>query len=262
MKLPAIERVGINKGKEIKGSYLDGEYVFHIIERGPWAFEVSDRIFQADELNLVLLPPHHLHAVTPVSGNAKDHWVVHFRLPMGDLSLAPLPWMVRVDRATQRECTAIFKRLESLQNTARPCAWLQASHLLRLLSLYRGATTASIPPARRQGHVWLKIEKAIGLIQEQYIHADLAIGDVSESCELSHAYFCRQFKSVVGRTPYEYLSRIRVDRAADLLMNTDYACREIAQRAGFTDPFTFTKVFRKLKGDTPLRWRKRYAGQS
>ena len=57
----------------------------------------------------------------------------------------------------------------------------------------------------------------------------------------------------------DYLNRVRIE-SAKLLMKEDLTLAEISQRAGFNDQSYFSKVFRKLEGQSPLKWRtKHYA---
>ena len=63
MYLPIVRRVHINEGPKIMGSYLDDEYVFHIIEGDEWMFTMNNREYRVDANSLLLIPPRILHLV-------------------------------------------------------------------------------------------------------------------------------------------------------------------------------------------------------
>ena len=62
----------------------------------------------------------------------------------------------------------------------------------------------------------------------------------------------------MGRTIKEYQCLLRLRRAEQLLTETDLPIAEIAQRAGFSDVFYFSKVFHREKGCTPRDYRREY----
>ncbi|WP_320121867.1 AraC family transcriptional regulator [uncultured Sphaerochaeta sp.] len=73
----------------------------------------------------------------------------------------------------------------------------------------------------------------------------------------SYRYLSQQFKREVGCTPFEYANRVRIDSAKELLVSSEYAIKEIAEKLGYMDIHQFTKSFRKLVGMPPARWREK-----
>lgn len=60
----------------------------------------------------------------------------------------------------------------------------------------------------------------------------------------------------LGDTPRNFIQKIRMDRAADLLVNTSIPVGEISMNVGIADPCYFSKLFRKFRGSTPTDFRK------
>ena len=84
---------------------------------------------------------------------------------------------------------------------------------------------------------------------------------LSEMCEKLHVtlpHFSRQFHACYGITPHNYLTKLRLEHAMSLLLNTSLSIREIAQQSGFTESNYFTKVFRKYTHMTPGDFRKEH----
>ena len=72
---------------------------------------------------------------------------------------------------------------------------------------------------------------------------------------LSPSYFSRVFRQETGETFSGYLNRLRIERSKELLRHKELRLTDIAQKVGFEDQSYFTKVFKKLEGVTPLRYR-------
>jgi AraC-like DNA-binding protein len=72
---------------------------------------------------------------------------------------------------------------------------------------------------------------------------------------LSVPQLVRQFKSVFGQTPHQYLTNIRLKHAADSLRRTLTPVRELTWQCGFTDPSAFCRIFRANYGLSPERYR-------
>jgi len=75
----------------------------------------------------------------------------------------------------------------------------------------------------------------------------------------SPAHFSRQFRAVFGETPHRYLQRRRVERAMELLRETDRPVSEICLDVGFNSLGTFSRTFSEIVGESPSRYRARFA---
>jgi AraC-like DNA-binding protein len=92
-----------------------------------------------------------------------------------------------------------------------------------------------------------------------YVRSHLAesikIPDMAKRAHLSDAHFAREFKSTLGETPLEYLTRCRIEEAKRLLKHGDLKIGEIACRVGLRNASHFAKVFREHVGMTPSQYR-------
>ncbi|MFF4532728.1 helix-turn-helix transcriptional regulator [Streptomyces sp. NPDC001407] len=77
----------------------------------------------------------------------------------------------------------------------------------------------------------------------------------------SRFHFVRAFKAVYGRTPGQYLSRRRIERAQELLRTANLSVTEICTLVGFSSLGTFCASFKKQTGLTPSAYRARHASQ-
>jgi len=98
------------------------------------------------------------------------------------------------------------------------------------------------------------IQKAAEYIRQNYRNK-LTIDDIAQEVYLSSCYVSRIFKQSLGCTLMEYLTQIRVEEAKTMLKNPKYNVMQAAEESGFEDPGYFTRVFKKLEGITPSRYK-------
>lgn len=99
---------------------------------------------------------------------------------------------------------------------------------------------------------WL--EHTLSLLQREFRQTP-SIPALAKQCGCSAGHFFREFKRRTGQTPVEYLTRLRVQHAVNWLSHSTLSVKEIAYRAGFQDPFYFSRVCRKVTGKPPAAWR-------
>ena len=66
------------------------------------------------------------------------------------------------------------------------------------------------------------------------------------------------FKASFGMSVYQYIQRKRVEHAAELLIHTNESITEISMQVGYDNPSKFAKIFKRIYGETPLHYRKKY----
>jgi len=99
------------------------------------------------------------------------------------------------------------------------------------------------------------VRSAIHFINKSY-HRDIKVEDIAKRVGLNRSYFHRIFKEYVGVTPVEYLTRVRINRAKDLLIKTNLSMNEVAQNIGISSQQYFTYLFKKETGMSPAKFRK------
>lgn len=83
------------------------------------------------------------------------------------------------------------------------------------------------------------------------------IGDVALACGISQAYLTRLFARYENLAPYDYLIRLKLNKAVQLLLTTDRTVADIAAELNYDDPSTFNRTFRRRLGVTPQAYRER-----
>jgi AraC-like DNA-binding protein/ligand-binding sensor protein len=89
-------------------------------------------------------------------------------------------------------------------------------------------------------------------------HADpISLEGIANAMHVSTFYFCKLFKKATGITFTDYLGRVRVEKAKNLLLNPHLRVSEIAYTVGFQSLTHFNRVFRALTGDSPTHFREK-----
>jgi AraC-like DNA-binding protein len=83
----------------------------------------------------------------------------------------------------------------------------------------------------------------------------LDVPTLAGAAHLSPAHFSREFRRAFGETPHQYLLTRRLERAAELLRNTDYSVAEICLAVGLSSVGSFTTSFGRAFGLTPTAYR-------
>jgi len=98
------------------------------------------------------------------------------------------------------------------------------------------------------------ITKAREYIQEHQTEK-LSLQQVAKAVNTSTFYFCKLFKKVTGINFTDYLSRVRIEKAKNLLLNPNLRVSEIAFEVGFQSLTHFNRVFKKILGQSPTEYR-------
>lgn len=84
-----------------------------------------------------------------------------------------------------------------------------------------------------------------------------SLSDIAAKYGISEEHFCRMFKKYTGFRPFEYNNLIKIQKAKELLSNTDLTISEIAGLVGYESHSYFTMLFKKYMGLTPTQYRQK-----
>lgn len=98
------------------------------------------------------------------------------------------------------------------------------------------------------------IRRAKEFIQEHQAE-DISLGQVAKAVNTSTFYFCKMFKKITGINFTDYLSRVRIEKSKNLLLNPNLRVSEIAFEVGFQSLTHFNRVFKRVLGQTPTDYR-------
>lgn len=114
----------------------------------------------------------------------------------------------------------------------------------------------SLPPKPHNGINYLheNIKKAIDYMNENYANG-ISCEEISSLIGIGKFSFIRNFKSQVGKTPYEYLLDLKIEKAKKMLKSNEFSITEISLLCGFSSHSHFTSTFKKKIGISPIEYK-------
>jgi len=119
---------------------------------------------------------------------------------------------------------------------------------------------------RRQSTDTLAVEDDVVATAVRLIHQrapeGLTVDDIVQELNISRRLIERRFRAKLGSTPLEEIRRVRIERAKQLLAETDLDMAQVAQGAGFSEARRLSIVFKEQTGQSPSQYRRKMHGHS
>lgn len=94
-------------------------------------------------------------------------------------------------------------------------------------------------------------------LDHHFEHID-SCAQLAQNCHLDIRYIARLFKRYKQMRPYDYLIQLKMNKAASLLLTTNFSIKQIAQMTGIEDPYHFSRVFKKIFKVAPSEYRQSF----
>ena len=155
--------------------------------------------------------------------------------------------------------TPIHERVELLVDESGNVSWFCTTKL-PLYGKDGGVAglkgvTRKLGRATPRLHPFSKLMPAIDIISRDY-SSTIEVNHLARQCHLSPSQFRRTFRRLLGKSPLQFILDVRLQAAADLLMDSSLSVTDIARRCGFNEPNYFTRQFRQHIGISPSEYRK------
>lgn len=128
--------------------------------------------------------------------------------------------------------------------------------------VYRGLQLAfaQVPRAVREQclHPAIGVPALDALLNyvEEHLHEDLGMDPLAERLHCSRAQVTRLFRKHLGVSPGVYVAERRIAHASELLVHGEASIEQVAERCGFPNRYYFTRIFSRLLGVPPAKYRK------
>lgn len=99
-----------------------------------------------------------------------------------------------------------------------------------------------------------RIKPVMKYIENNY-NDDISYAELAKLLNVSKYHFCHLFKEATGKTVVQYINDIRLDKAYNLLKNTDMNITQVSMSVGFNDMNYFSRLFKKYKNMAPSKVR-------
>lgn len=96
------------------------------------------------------------------------------------------------------------------------------------------------------------VENITSYLSKNYVN-DISLETLSKNMYLSSVYISKIFKDIMGDSPINYLIRIRLSKAKELLEESNLPIKTVAKMVGYSDPYYFSKLYKKYYGISPTK---------
>jgi AraC family transcriptional regulator len=161
---------------------------------------------------------------------------------------SPDPVGARILRALSREAAS--------PNPADQLFIEQTLDLLCLHLLRVHSSLGRISAPRRRCGLSPRQVRRVAAYMTEHLDRNIGLNELAALTSLSRSHFCTAFRQATGRTPNEWLTSVRLERARQLLRNPATRITEIALAVGYQTASAFTAAFRRHIGATPSDYRR------
>lgn len=237
------------------------------IHSGSCSYTVDDILYPVKKGDLIICNPGVRHEKRINTGDE----IVEFHIGVNNLSLEGLPpdclisreaypviFLGKYEQEFFRCCSEIFYE----QEKGEPGYELMLKSLvMRLIVLVLKAMhiddISEVDPIFSfENYDKTAIVSSItAFINENYIK-NISLNKISRNMYLSPVYISKIFKEEVGDSPINYLIKVRLSKARELLEEGRMSIKSISKSVGYEDAYHFSKLFKKYYGTAPSRWSK------
>lgn len=233
---------------------IDGECLcsIAIFTEGPGSVDLDGVSVPLRQGSAILLRPGGRFSV-PTDPNRKCGWLIEFVIcrvgeaaPVaGGFPLLPYHQEIAV-RPLSGLCSLLERLAKTTGGSEEPLVLRRQAALLELLALL----VESQQRSHRSADAAEAVEKTVGYVQEHFTES-LTVEQLAGLAGVGRWQFSEQFRRLTGERPLDYINRLRMNRAKELLLLTDDPLREIAHNVGFRDECYFNRRFSRMFGCSP-----------
>ena len=234
---------------------------------GGCAYNISNVRYPVRKGDMIICNPgvYHCKIIDP------GEEILEMHIGLGNINVDGLP----PNHLIGASCTPVFSLTEYEQEILkcsssiffeqennRPGSVLMLKiHVMELIVLFLKATRTDAGPAEASSVMFESSDKAsivstlISYINENYMR-QLSLDSISKSIYLSPAYVSKVFKEETGESPINYLIKVRLSKARELLLGGRMSIKAAAKTVGYDDAYHFSKLFKKYYSMPPSKLKK------
>lgn len=161
------------------------------------------------------------------------------------------------------DCLVINFNIEALYMVGSIIIWMNICYFIyrheSVIEEFAGIVSAELPYVLESIETDISEigQKIAALFRDEHIflNPNLKLSDIAKAIGTNRTYVSTFFNRDAGCTFYDYVNRYRVDYACRLLENSKERINVIAEKSGFNSPQSFIRVFNKIKGVSPAKYR-------
>ena len=260
-----------------KNPYFGSNWHYHdefellYIIKGSGVRVVGDHMSQFADKQLVLIGCNlpHLFRNEEDDNSEVDYIVIKFLNNLNGISLFQIPELKLINQLLKYSARGILFNLDTQDKVKRKLIRLSKSNgPIKIIKLIEILTVL----AEQNDFEYLASESFnIGLISKdrertqividyitQKYDQDIKLEDLASLSNMTTNSFCRFFKENTGNTAFNFLREFRINKACQLLINTDQKISQICYSTGFNSVSTFNRIFKVIKSVSASDFRSQY----
>lgn len=252
-----VSRNKVKRKRYVSSIHYHEEYELYYMLDGSTTYFIGSEIYSIEKGNFVFIPRGIPHNTDSKNCHSNERILLSFSGDIFDHKTRPLlealceHRVIYVPDAHLPQLEEILFKLEAeyAQEEQSLLLDIYILELLALLCRYRCDRKAHIQESD-------KIVYTISDYIRSNFEQDITLEQLCKTFAISEGYLSRKFKAVSGIGLNQYITYVRISHAEKLLSESDLSVTEIAERCGFNGSNYFTSVFKKIKGMTPLMYKK------
>jgi len=226
------------------------DYELTYIIRGKARYTINGVKHEADSGDLLCLADGDIYEAATYPHHLMQCFSVNFKTTFSDKKAAGGSLFPAISHiGLRRDVIGMFREL-NLSWTERQPGYLLKSRAMLMLIIHRLSEIAVFDVDSAPGDYRIN---RITRYMAVHFADKLTVKGLARQVNLDVVYFGHLFKRETGMTIHQYLNKIRVQNAEDMLHTGNYKIHEVAELCGFSDIFHFYKSFKTLRGFAPSR---------
>ena len=223
------------------------------ILEGGIEFEYLGKTYQIYEGDCYIMPPEYELTAKPI-GNLFVLWI-EFNGPLSELAMTKCGcnrYDLTFAKYSEPQVKTTFKIASLLHNHP-------SGYEILINSLFWEFLAYSISPEINCAmKISPEIRKIINKLSDENYYNNYSLLELSQLTNLTLETFRKKFTSEVGESPISFMLRGKINYSKQLLSNTEMTIKQIAHKVGFSDPYYFSRIFKKFEALSPQQYKKRF----
>jgi AraC-like DNA-binding protein len=236
-------------------SHQHANYEVILVDRGPYRCSLNGEKIELGKNEVLVIKPGDRHCDHLHDGQC--HYVLHFELTH---PVAPIRLFAENVMAGDQVCTvpmpeeiATFKALEeeSRESDSYSAGIQDAMMEGFFWRLVRHLPPQALSPQFRRASEEQEFTGRLYRLFEEHVQESVTVEQMAKWLNISKRSLSMKCRELLSDSPAQLFTRLKVQKAAQLLVHTDRPVKEISYELGFENPYHFSRVFKRIYGTSP-----------
>jgi AraC-like DNA-binding protein len=226
-------------------SFIDLTYIF----KGRAYYNVNGTVYEVKQGDVLCIPIGSRRSATTDSANPMTSYALNIRLYDLTGKDVELPFPLISNIGEPEELLSLYNEL-TFEWLKKSIGYeLKARALLLMILHYY---FRYLYYKDNDVNIDKRIQKAVGYILNN-LQSRIGVEELASISGLTTAYFGTLFKKYMGASVKEYINKMKINNAENILLSGEFTVQEAAYKCGFEDIYYFSKLFKKIKGFPPSK---------